>query len=205
MASQFFIDKIFIDKRPHGGLTYEDYLLVMDQQANAPVSGLSAEEAEKVEYTRLNLHRSLRIGRTSFLSTEHMELLDGVSRDQLWMVLTEPWCGDSAQCLPFIAVLAAHNPRIKLRILPRDENLDIMDQYLTEGKRSIPLLVAFADDGAELFRWGPRPVEAQAIFTAAKTEGLDKSAVLERMHLWYGRNRGQALLVELAGLLAAQK
>ena len=199
MALQFFLDR-----RPHEGLTYEDYLLVMNERANIPTADLDAEAAEKVEYTRLNLHRSLRIGRTLFLTEGQNGLLDRLERDQLWLVLTEPWCGDSAQCLPIIALLAARNPVVELRILLRDENLDIMDQYLTEGKRSIPLLVSFAADGEEIFRWGPRPAEAQTIFSAARNEGLDKPAILERLHLWYGRNRGRALLAELIPLLAAQ-
>ena len=80
------------------------------------------------------------------------------------------------------------------------DNLDIMDQYLTDGKRSIPLLVAFDAAGGELFRWGARPAAAQAVVDEANAEGLEKPAMLERLHAWYGKDRGRSLDAELVTL-----
>ena len=118
-----------------------------------------------------------------------------------WLVLTEPWCGDSAQCLPCLVTMADQQPHISLYLVLRDDNLDLMDQYLTDGKRSIPRLVAFDADGQELFQWGPRPAAAQEVFAAAKAEGLAKPEILERLHLFYGRNRNAALEDEFVTLL----
>jgi len=128
-------------------------------------------------------------------------LLQIVTEPEQWLVLTEPWCGDSAQCLPCVAVMAERQPNIGLHILPRDANLDIMDQFLTDGKRSIPVVVMFDAAGREAGRWGPRPAAAQAEFDAAKAAGLDKPAILERLHLWYGRDRGRAVDAEFCSLL----
>ena len=195
------IQQFFSDQRPHEGLSYAAYLEIMAAEAAQDTAGFSVEDVQQVAFTRLNLHRAQRIARTYKMDPELARLIDGIARPQLWMVLTEPWCGDSAQCLPYIALLADRNPRIDLRLLLRDDNLDIMDLYLTNGTRSIPLLVAFADDGSELFRWGPRPVAAQEAFAAAKAAGLEKPQILEKLHLWYGRNRGQALEAEFIALL----
>ena len=74
-------------------------------------------------------------------------------------------------------------------------------RYLTDGKRGIPLLVAFDHGGAQQFRWGPRPAEAQAVMDAALAAGLEKAARLEKLHLFYGRNRGRALDAELVAVL----
>jgi hypothetical protein len=117
------------------------------------------------------------------------------------MVLTEPWCGDSAQCVPCLEKLAGSHPSIEIRFLLRDDNLEIMDRYLTDGKRGIPKLVAFDAQGTELYRWGPRPAEAQVVMDAALAEGLDKPARLEKLHLFYGRNRGRALDAEMVAVL----
>lgn len=191
----------FREGRAHAGLDHERYLELMEQQAAAPTDGLDQEAAQKVEYTRLNLHRSRRIERTWTPPAELADLMARITRPQLWMVLTEPWCGDSAQCLPHLAVLAGLNPLVTLRLILRDQNLDIMDHFLTGGSRSIPRLVAFTEQGEVLFQWGPRPRAAQAVFDQARAEGLAKPDLLERLHLFYGRDRGRALAAEFVTIL----
>ena len=190
----------FDDHRPHTGLTYAAYVDLMAEQAAAAPPADDAEAAEKIEYTKLNLHRSGRISRT-WRPSEELAALAARLEPQLWMVLTEPWCGDSAQCLPCLAVLADGVSGVDLRLLLRDDNLNIMDQFLTDGKRSIPVLVSFDADGNELARWGPRPAAAQEVVDVAKTEGLEKPDIMERLHLWYGRDRGKQLDAELCAVL----
>ena len=191
----------FLERRPHKGLDYAAYLDLMETQAVAPTDDLDPDAAERVGYIKLNLHRSRRIGRTYAPLPELAARIGAVTDPRLWMVLTEPWCGDSAQCLPYLAAMASHNPRIDLRILLRDENIDIMDLYLTNGGRAIPRLVVFDTDGEELWTWGPRPAAAQAVFEQARAEGLEKPELLEKLHLWYGRDRGREIEQELAPLI----
>ncbi len=191
----------FVQHVTESGLTPSAYQEVMEQRAALDPSGLEDMEVERAEFAKLNLHRVGRIRRTWRPSDELAFLLAHIDRPQLWMALTEPWCGDSAQCLPCLEILAESHPHITIRFLLRDDNLEIMDRYLTGGKRSIPLLVAFDPAGGELFRWGPRPAEAQAVFDAATAEGLEKPAKLEKLHLFYGRNRGRVLDAELVDVL----
>jgi hypothetical protein len=191
----------FVGHIIESGLTPAAYQEVMEQQAALDPTGLEDMEAERAEFAKLNLHRVGRIRRTWRPSDELASLLARIDRPQLWMALTEPWCGDSSQCLPCLEILAEGNPQISIRFLPRDDNPEIMDRYLTGGKRSIPLLLAFDPEGGELFRWGPRPAEAQAVFDAATAEGLEKPAKLEKLHLFYGRNRGRGLDAELVDVL----
>jgi len=183
------------------GLTYAAYLQLMAQRADQMTDGLPDEETERIEFTRLNLHRSQRIARTYRVSTVLSELLDRIDQPQLWLALTEPWCGDSAQCLAYIAVMAQQNPAIDLRLLLRDDNLDIMDKHLTDGKRSIPVLVAQDAEERKLYQWGPRTVGAQAVFDEGKAAGLQKPQIMEKLHLWYGRDRGRAVEAEFVAVL----
>jgi hypothetical protein len=151
---------------------------------------------------KLNTHRSNRIHKTYKPSDELVGTINKVNEKQIWMVITEAWCGDSAQNVPFIAMIAKLNNLIDLRIILRDDNLDIMDQYLTNGtSRSIPKLVAFDESGNELFQWGPRPVEAQNLVNELKSNGTTKKEFTEKLHLWYGRNRGKAIEKEFINLL----
>ena len=196
------MDFNFVKKLKTHGLTWDDYLVEMGRAAEQDPAGLGEVDAEHLEFSKLNLHRMARIGRTWKPSEALAILLSRLDRPQVWMVLSETWCGDSAQCMPMIRIMAEAAPGVTLRVLARDENLEVMDRYLTDGKRSIPLLVAFDPDGNEMFRWGARPAEAQAVFEQAFAEGLEKPEGLKRLHLFYGRNRGRALDAEFVDILA---
>lgn len=185
------------------GLTPAAYQEVLEQRAALDPADFEGLEAERVSFARLNLHRTERIRRTWRPSPGLAAAAARLEDSQLWLSLTEPWCGDSAQCLPCLEILAETNPNITMRMLLRDENPEVMDRYLTNGKRGIPLLVALDDSGDELYRWGPRPAVVQGVFDAGTDEGLDKQAKLERIHLFYGRDRGHALEEEFHDLVAA--
>jgi hypothetical protein len=185
------------------GLDDDGWRRLMQHAAEADTEGLPAEQAERVAFTRLNLHRTLRLERTWLPSPELAAQMNRLYRPQTWLVISEPWCGDSAQCVPCLGVAARLNPLVRLRMLPRDAHPEVMDRFLTNGTRSIPLLVALDDDGGELFRWGPRPAAAQRVVDAARSEGVEKSVLQERLHLFYGRDRGKALDGELTAALGA--
>ncbi len=117
------------------------------------------------------------------------------------MILTEDWCGDSAQNLPYLHKISQLNDHIDLKLLYRDDNLEIIDQYLTNGGRAIPKLVMFDKNGNELFQWGPRPEKAKKLVAQWKAEGDTADQFNEKLHLWYGRNRGKAFEDDFLKLL----
>ncbi|MBZ0200318.1 MAG: thioredoxin family protein, partial [Ignavibacteriaceae bacterium] len=67
---------------------------------------------------------------------------------------------------------------------------------------SIPVFVAFDEIGNQLFKWGPRPQGAIDLIKQVKEAGIDKSALYEKLHLWYGRNRGVEIDKELTKLIS---
>jgi hypothetical protein len=185
----------------NNGLAPEAYHELLERRSEIDPATLEGEEAERAEFARLNLHRVGRIRRTWRPSEKLAALINRIDRPQVWMALTEPWCGDSAQCLPCLELLTEGHAYLVMRYLLRDDNLEIMDRYPTDGKRAIPMVVSFDPEGRELFRWGPRPAPAQAIIDAAFAAELPKHERLEKLHLFYGRNRGAALDAELVAVL----
>ena len=163
---------------------------------------MNSEEKKFYEYKKLNLQRMKRIEKTFEVSKELKQTLLSINAHQRWVVLTEGWCGDSAQNLPAIAKMALVNPLVEFQIIERDKNLEIMDMYLTNGTRSIPILISFNAEGNELFRWGARPREAQQLVTRLKNEGMEHDAFVEQLHLWYAKNKGVALEMEFKKLLS---
>jgi len=179
-------------------LTPDEYHQLFISAAETVISPeLSPEAADRIRYTHLNLKRSERIFKTYTVPDKLAEKLRSVPTPQTWVVLTEPWCGDSAQNLPFLIRMAEINPAITFRIFLRDLHPDIMELYLTNGTRSIPILICFDSDGKETFRWGPRPAEARELVLKSKADGVPKEKMTEDLHRWYGRNKGEAISREL--------
>ncbi|WP_099160030.1 thioredoxin family protein [Virgibacillus ndiopensis] len=86
------------------------------------------------------------------------------------IVLTEDWCGDAMLNIP-ILLRIAEQTNIDVRMLLRDQNLDLMDNYLTNGKsRSIPIFIFIDDNGNEVAKWGPRAEKIQQFADDSKSE-----------------------------------
>jgi len=197
------VHQFFKDKRPHNGLTYKEYTEKFYNQVNNTNSdNLNEKEKDLFEYKKLNFQRTQRIEKSYEVSEELKSEIENIKEKQIWMVITESWCGDSAQNLPYLVKIASINSKIDLRIILRDSNPDIMDLYLTNGTRSIPKLVAFDLEGNELFTWGPRPKAAQELINQWKSEGIVKPELYEKLHLWYGRNRGKEIEAEFIEILS---
>lgn len=176
----------FDEGRPQDGLTYEEYRTDWKRRLDAsPPEDADASERRMHYYLQYNWDRQAHVHEAFDPSDELRSAVDGIEDSQLWMVLTEPWCGDSAFLLPVIAEAASLSEKVTLRILPRDDNLDIMDQYLTGGSRSIPKLVTFSAAGEELFTWGPRPDEAAQKYASLKQQYDDKNDIIAELLEYY--------------------
>jgi hypothetical protein len=152
------------------------------------------QSEDLTEYSKLNEHRMNRWDK-HFQPEQHV--IDALSayKGCTWLVITEGWCGDSAQTLPLIARLA-HEAGISLRIILRDDNLWLMDQYLTNGGRSVPVLICLDEKGNEVFKWGPRPTKVQEVFLSMKNStepAYSYDQIKEAIHLLYARDKGQSL------------
>ncbi|MEL7004310.1 MAG: thioredoxin family protein, partial [Bacteroidota bacterium] len=131
------ITKAHVEK----GIPYDDYRkLIDDKFAIGQTTGVDHSES-MLNYTKLNIQRMNKWDKVTKLGDETVSLAEKLDRPQYWMLLTEGWCGDAAQCTPFIQKVASLNENIQLKIILRDENPEVMDAYLTEGGRSIPKLI----------------------------------------------------------------
>jgi len=117
------------------------------------------------------------------------------------LVITEPWCGDSLAILPVVLKLFDQASPSEIRIVLRDQNHELMDRYLTRGGRGIPMVILLDETYEELFHWGPRPAQAQAIFEKhredIKADRIDKIKVFKKIRNFYGQDRGRTIVEEL--------
>jgi hypothetical protein len=117
------------------------------------------------------------------------------------LVLSEDWCGDSINIVPIVAKLTESVSNMDMRILARDENLDIMDTHLTGGKsRSIPIVILLNPKFQECGRWGPRPRELQK-WVVEKGMQLPKDERYKEIRTFYARDRGLTTMHEIVQML----
>lgn len=185
-------------------LTYQAYRELIDKLlAENKTTGHNHSEAY-LDYTRMNVQRMNRWDKTAKVSETMREVVEAITEDQIWLVITEAWCGDAAQNIPYIIKLAELNPHIQVRLILRDEHPEVMDEYLTQGTRSIPKVIGMtADLTCEIFTWGPRPASAheQVMEYKRDSKGLSYKEFSETLHLWYARNKNQELESELLPLI----
>jgi len=186
------------------GMTYREYRDLIETLLGKGKTTGDNQSEQIVEYAKLNNQRMNRLDKTVKLTDEAAEVVKNIEKPQIWIVLTEGWCGDAAQNVPVIAKMAAANDQITLRLLLRDKHLDIMDAYLTNGGRSIPKLIAVdAESYEELFNWGPRPEPAQEIMIDFKNnpEGRERQEVYQQIHKWYADDKSHTMQKEIADLV----
>lgn len=117
------------------------------------------------------------------------------------VALSEDWCGDAVNTLPVIAKLA-ELAGWDMRVMSRDDNPDLMDAHLTNGRsRSIPIVIVYDEDFTEVGWWGPRPGEIQSWVT---NEGLAMPSPERYKHVrrWYARDRGKTTVAEILDIFA---
>ena len=184
-------------------MTFAEYIkLIDDLLLDGKTTGPNQSEA-MFNYGKLNRQRMHRLEKTIVLNESLREKVQNNKRKMIWLVITEGWCGDAAQNIPIIEKIAdASGGSIETRYVLRDENLELIDAYLTFNARSIPKLIALdAETLEEIGVWGPRPQAAMDLFFELRGRGLEKPLIMENLQRWYIADKNQSIQTEFETLL----
>ncbi len=182
-------------------LTYKEYRELITRLLAVQKTTGDNHSEKMLEYTELNVQRMNKWDKITKITPELESAIKKIHSKQKWLVITEAWCGDAAQNIPILNKITELNDLIDLRLILRDENLDVMDAYLTDGGRSIPKLVIMDNDLNELGQWGPRPKPVQDILREMKSGKLTYDEFAIQAHTWYGKDRTSTLQREMLDLL----
>lgn len=183
--------KNIIENSLQKGITYQDYRkLVSNLLADGKSTG-SNQSDSLLNYSMLNDRRMNRLDKTIRLSDETIASAKDVKNQVTWLVLTEGWCGDAAQTLPIINKIADESDHINLKIVLRDENEQLMNEFLTNGGKSIPKLIALDQNHDVIDSWGPRPsVPTQMVHDYKKEHGQLDAEFKKQLQIWYNKDKG---------------
>ncbi len=154
-------------------------------------------------YAELNEARMNRLEKTITIADDVKTKLENVKKDFIWLVLAESWCGDAAQILPIIYKMSEVSEKVTLKVALRDDNDNVMQQFLTNGGRAIPkLIVLDAKTLAVVADWGPRPHGAKQLIIDYKAAHgvVDETAKIE-LQKWYLHDKGISVQQEIMELI----
>lgn len=118
------------------------------------------------------------------------------------LVISEEWCNDAVNLLPWLEAMVKTSPQLDMRFIERDQNLDLMDQHLTNGtSRAIPVVLVLDDDYVEVGWWGPRPREMQLWHMSPEAQALTKEERYKELRGRYARDRGLSTMEEVTQLI----
>lgn len=183
--------------------SYQQYRNLM-QQLVADHSTTGREKSEDyIDYTKLNDMRMKRLEKTIKIPDDLKNRLLQFKGKVTWLVLVESWCADGAQVLPIIHKIAELNDGIRLKVVLRDDNETLMDQFLTNGARAIPKLIMIDNDTDDVLgTFGPRPsAVAKIVEEYKRMHGKVTPEFKEELQRWYNNDKGQTIMEDLLALI----
>jgi hypothetical protein len=184
-------------------MKFREYLTDFEAIINTPDENQKApyDNPDYIDYTKLNWARMNRWLKTGKLSDELKKTVRQIKSPQKWIVITEPWCGDAAHSVPFIELASRENPLIEVSYELRDSEPFRIEQYLTNGTKSIPKLIVRDGEGKDLGVWGPRPKACQELYRELTAQKADFHTAKNALQKWYNTNKGRDIQEELTFLL----
>jgi len=193
--------KNIIQQSLQNSLSYTAYRQLINDLLTEGKSTGTTEYPDYLQFSELNKSRMNRLDKTLKVLENNKQKLLKLTMSYTWLVISEGWCGDAAQILPVLNKLAEVSDNIDLRIVIRDENLELMDQFLTNGNRAIPILLILDAEMNVVNQWGPRPLTATQMVLDYKTKyGLLDADFKIQLQTWYNENKGIEIQNEVMNL-----
>jgi hypothetical protein len=169
-------------------ISFEEYLQLTKDilEEKLPRAGVYLAD-NTFRYTRSNYERMKKVLDNIVLNQKLYNLLSDLEEKWIWLVISEPWCGDASWGTPALCMIASATENIDFRILLRDTHPEIMKAYQTEGTDSIPKLICLRKkDLKELGTWGPRPKELHEMVLKFKdAPEFDYRESVRKLHAWF--------------------
>jgi hypothetical protein len=183
-------------------MSFVEYIALIEELLEQGKTTGAKQTEGRFNFSKLNRQRMRRLEKTVVLNDSLREKAKNAGRKMFWLIITEGWCGDSAQNVPVIEKIAGASANIETRYVLRDENPELMDAYLTNNARSIPKLIAIdAETFEELGSWGPRPRPAMEYFYEQRAGGMEHAQISENIQRWYLQDKEQTIQKEFEDLL----
>lgn len=182
-------------------ISFEEYFKNTEEIVNKNEDELTEEEKKMLDYYQLGVQRMSRMLKVYKPNEEQIRRLAGKNFKGKFLIISEGWCGDAGQTVPAVSLF--FEEKNDVRIIYRDENPDLIDLFLTNGTRSIPIVVILDENNEVIAHWGPRPLYGIELFKKHKAnpENYPKEQFYNDIQLYYAKNRGLDVINEILDLI----
>ncbi len=187
--------------------SYIEYRRMISNRIAEGKSSGNEQTEDLLEYSILNETRMNRLDKTMKVSVQNSLRLKNLHKNYLWIVLSEGWCGDAAQLLPIFNKMANESEAIEMKIVFRDENIAVMNLFLTNQAQAIPkLIIIDKATGSVINHWGPRPKGASDLIKAYKAKyGVVDANAKTELQLWYLHDKGLSTQNEIIEIMMKEE
>jgi len=189
-------------------VSYKEFRAQVAKHVEGGTSSGPYQSEALSHYTLLNNSRMKRLDKTIKVDDSITEKFQNYKGSQTWIVLTESWCGDAAHSMPVMNKVAEIAENIDFKVLHRDENVALMNEFLTNGSMSIPKLIIFDNDTQEVVNdWGPSPstvIKMIKDFKEKQETIIPVPITIEikkEIQVWYNQNKGKCVAGDMVKLI----
>lgn len=180
-------------------MKWSEFLVLFEKIDRGEIKESPYDNPEKIAVVRLNMRRISRwLKKDNLLLPETIAAINSIKQKQTWHLIIEPWCGDGAHVAPVVAKMAAESPFIEFNIVLRDGPNNMIDDYLTNGAKAMPILVVRDCNQNDLFHWGPRPKGCLNLVNAQKLSDLSSEEKKIEQQKWFNADEGVEIQQEIA-------
>lgn len=184
------------------GYTYKEYRTLVSNLIKEGKSTGNTQSDDLLHYSELNETRMNRLEKTIKITEEVVKQINQIQKKVTWLVLSEGWCGDAAQILPILHKMAESSEFIDLKIVLRDENESLMNDFLTNDGKAIPKLIILDDNENVVADFGPRPEPARKLIADYKeANGVVDEPIKVELQKWYLQDKGITTQNEIMQLM----
>ena len=178
-------------------VSYTEYLRDAGERLGNPKD---TQEADYAEYYRLGIQRMNRMWEKYLPNSEQVETLAKKKFNGKILIISEAWCGDASQVIP---VVVKFFEQFEVKISYRDQEPSLIDSYLTNGGKSIPIVIFLDEDFNEIAHWGPRPKHGMELLRKFKEnpEAYPREEFYNDLQVYYAKNRGKDAIQEILELI----
>lgn len=182
-------------------ISFDEYFKRTEEVVNKNTEELTQEEEKMYDYYKLGVQRMGRMIKVYKKDEEQLKKLDEKKFKGKFLIISEGWCGDAGQTVPAVSLF--FKGKNEVRILYRDENPELMDSFLTNGTRSIPIVIILDENDEVVTHWGPRPAYGTELLKKHKEnpEEYPKDKFYNDIQLYYAKNRGFDVINEILNLI----
>ena len=181
-------------------VSYENYLRDNEEKINQLRKAESEEDKTLLGYYELGLTRMKRVDKTYHAPQDQLEKLEEKKFEGKILVIAEGWCGDASMIVPVIHKF--FEDKAEVRISYRDQH-NLIDSFLTNGGKAIPIVLAMNEKDDVIGRWGPRTKYGTELLMKYKADPEHYTAddFHNDLQIYYTKNKGRAIIDEFLEIL----